>query len=239
MPLPQHIGIIMDGNGRWAKAQGLPRTEGHRAGVKAFDTICEYACDLGIPYLTFYAFSTENWSRPQAEVDAIMNLLRHQLDEMERREEENRRKGFRIRYIGDLGEGSPVPSDILARLRDMEERSSHNTRTTVNVAVNYGGQREIVQAAQSLALRVMRGELHPKRIDEAAFANALYTAGQPVLDLLIRPSGELRLSNFMLWQAAYAELWFSDILWPDFDTDAFDTALADYAKRSRRFGDVG
>jgi len=236
--LPKHVGIIMDGNGRWAKQRGLPRTEGHKAGVDAFERICEYAADMGIPHLTFYAFSTENWSRPQIEVDAIMALFRRQLDEAKRRRDENEQKRWRIRYIGDLREGGPVPGDILRLLREMEDESAGRDKTVVNIAVNYGGRQEILAATKRLAKLCAAGALHPDELTEQDIENGLFTAGQPMPDLIIRPSGELRLSNFLLWQSSYAELWFSDVLWPDFTTAQFDQALADFAKRNRRFGDV-
>ncbi|MCL2107004.1 MAG: polyprenyl diphosphate synthase [Oscillospiraceae bacterium] len=236
--LPKHIGIIMDGNGRWAKRRGLPRTEGHKAGVDAFERVCECAADLGVPYLTFYAFSTENWRRSPEEVSAIMELFRRQLREGERRQAENEEKRWRIRYIGDLEEGGPVPDDILALLRDMEEKSSFREETVVSIAVNYGGQQEILRAARRLAALVQKGQLAPEDISERDIEDGLYTAGQPMPDLIIRPSGELRLSNFLLWQSAYAELWFSDILWPDFTERDLDRALEDFALRQRRFGDI-
>ena len=235
---PAHVAIIMDGNGRWAKQRGLPRSEGHKAGVDAFERICEYAADIGIAHLTFYAFSTENWARPQVEVDAIMALFRRQLQEAKRRRAENEQKRWRIRYIGDLREGGPIPSDILRLLREMEEESSVQDKTVVNIAVNYGGRQEILAATQRLAKLCVQGSLAPEAITEQDIEAGLTTAGQPMPDLIIRPSGEFRLSNFLLWQSSYAELWFSDILWPDFSTAHFDRALADYAQRNRRFGDV-
>jgi len=236
--LPQHIGIIMDGNGRWAKQRGLPRPVGHKAGVEAFQRICEYAADLGVKYLTFYAFSTENWQRPPEEVDAIMELFRSQLDDMERRRAENEQRKFRIRYIGGLEEGGPVPADILCRLRKMEQESSTQDQTVINIAVNYGGRSEILHAARQLAERCVKGEMRPEELTEADLEDGLYTAGQDMPDLIIRPSGEQRLSNFLLWQSAYAELWFSDILWPDFSCEDLDMAIEDYGKRNRRFGDI-
>jgi len=237
--LPNHIGIIMDGNGRWAKQRGLPRTEGHKAGVDAFERICEYAADMGIPHLTFYAFSTENWARPQLEVDAIMALFRRQLGEAKRRRAENEQKRWRIRYIGDLREDGPVPADILKLLREMEGESAARDKTVVNIAVNYGGRQEILSATRRLAKLCALGAMNPDKLCEQDIEDGLFTAGQPMPDLIIRPSGELRLSNFLLWQSAYAELWFSDVLWPDFSAADFDRALAAFAERNRRFGDVG
>ena len=237
--LPQHIGIIMDGNGRWAGQRGLPRSMGHRAGVQAFERICEYAADLGVKYLTFYAFSTENWQRPPEEVEAIMSLFRRQLDDMERRREENKRRKFRIRYIGDLRAGGPVPGDILARLRQMEEESAAQTQTVINIAVNYGGRAEILSAARQLARRCLDGEMRPEDLKEEDLEAHLYTAGQPMPDLIIRPSGEQRLSNFLLWQSAYAEFWFSEILWPDFTPAHLDMAIEAFGRRNRRYGNSG
>ncbi|MDR2647284.1 MAG: di-trans,poly-cis-decaprenylcistransferase [Oscillospiraceae bacterium] len=236
--LPKHVGIIMDGNGRWAKQRGLSRTEGHKAGVEAFERICEYAADIGIPHLTFYAFSTENWQRPQAEVDAIMALFRRQLDDIERRKGENEQKRWRIRYIGDLDDGGPVPRDIFLRLRDMEAQAADKDKTIVSIAVNYGGRQEILHAAKRIARLVAAGEKQADALCLQDIEDGLYTAGQPALDLIIRPSGEQRLSNFLLWQSAYAEFWFSDILWPDFRETDFDAALEAFAARNRRFGRV-
>jgi len=236
--LPKHIGIIMDGNGRWAKRRGLPRTEGHRAGVEAFERICEYAAGLGVPVLTFYAFSTENWARPPGEVAAIMGLFRSQLEQTKLRQAENERKRWRIRYIGDLREGGPVPADILQLLREMEQSSADMDKTVVNIAVNYGGRQEILSATRRLARLCAEGLLDPDKLTGQDIEDGLYTAGQPMPDLIIRPSGELRLSNFLLWQCAYAELWFSDVLWPDFTPAHLDEALAAYAARNRRFGEI-
>lgn len=229
----------MDGNGRWAQKRGLPRTEGHKAGVRAFERVCEYAAGLGIPVLTFYAFSTENWTRPPEEVAAIMALFRRQLEEAQRRRAENESKGWRIRYIGDLEEGGPVPADILRLLRDMERQSVDKDKTVVNIAVNYGGRQEILRAVRRLAQLAEKHVLYPGEITERDVADGLYTAGQPDPDLIIRPSGEQRLSNFLLWQSAYAEYWYSDVLWPDFTERHLDDALEAYARRNRRFGDVG
>lgn len=231
--MPAHIGIIMDGNGRWAKRQGLPRSEGHKQGAKTFRTICEYAADIGIRYLTFYAFSTENWSRPADEIAAVMDLFRDYLREAEERREENKKKGFRIRYIGDTTE---LPPDIIELIKTVESESSTAGKTTVNLAVNYGGRQEILHAVQALAKRTASGEISPDALTLRDIEAGLYTAGQPDPDLIIRPSGEYRLSNFLIWQAAYAEFWYSDILWPDFTTDDLDKAIEDFSKRSRRFG---
>ncbi len=233
--LPKHIGIIMDGNGRWAKQRGLERTEGHRAGANTFRTVCDYGADLGIEYMTFYAFSTENWKRPPKEVSAIMKIFRDYLDEANAREAENEKRGLRFHLTG---EKKGLPPDIVKNLETLEKKSAGKKVMTVNLAINYGGRDEIVHAAKALAQKVKRGEIKPGDIDEASISENLFTAGQPDPDLIIRPSGEYRLSNFMIWQAAYSEFWFSDILWPDFTPDDLDRAILDYCKRNRRFGGV-
>ncbi len=233
--LPVHVGIIMDGNGRWAKRQGLQRSDGHKQGAKTFKKICEYAADIGIEYLTFYAFSTENWNRPPDEVAAIMNLFRDYLHEAEERKEENVKRGFRLRYIG---ERAGLPEDIIDLIDTAERESSGCKRTIVNLAVNYGGRQEILQSVRSIAYRIAAGEIAPEEITQADIEAGLYTAGQPDPDFIIRPSGEYRLSNFLIWQAAYAEFWYSDILWPDFSPEDFDMAIKDYLKRNRRFGGI-
>ena len=233
--LPRHIGIIMDGNGRWAKQRGLGRSEGHKAGAEVFRRICEYARDIGIEYLTFYAFSTENWKRPAEEVSAIMNLFRDYLDEAKEREEENNEKGLCVRYIGDR---SVLPDDIRLMMNELEKRSDDKDVITINLAVNYGGRDEILHAVKAIAKRVEAGEIKADEINLKDIDGNLYTAGQPDPDLIIRPSGEYRLSNFLIWQAAYSEFWFSDILWPDFTSEHLDKAILDFAKRNRRFGGV-
>ncbi len=233
--LPRHIGIIMDGNGRWAKQRGLPRSEGHKMGAEVFRAICEYGRDIGIECLTFYAFSTENWKRPADEVAAIMNLFRDYLFEAQEREEENKEKGMRIRYIG---ERSALPEDIVNLIDELEKSSSDKNVITINLAVNYGGRDEILHAVKAIAKKVEAGEIKADDIGLNDIDGNLFTAGQPDPDLIIRPSGEYRLSNFLIWQAAYSEFWFSDILWPDFTSDDLDKAILDYAKRNRRFGGV-
>ena len=233
--LPRHIAVIMDGNGRWAKRRGLPRTDGHKKGAEVFRQVCQYASDIGIEYLTFYAFSTENWKRSAQEVDAIMNLLRHYLAEMEEREDENKEGGYRIRFLG-AREG--MPEDIARLMDEVEERSKDKTRMFVNLCVNYGGRDEIVHAARALAEQVQSGELQPQDITEQLLSDALYTAGQPDPDLVIRPSGEFRLSNFLIWQAAYAEFYYDDVLWPDFGPRDLDRAIEAYRNRDRRFGNA-
>ena len=210
--LPRHIGIIMDGNGRWAKQRGLERSEGHKAGANVFRRICDYGAELGIECMTFYAFSTENWKRPPKEVEAIMNLFREFLGEAQDREEENEQKGLRIRYVGDR-EG--LPEDIIELINTLE-KGSLDKKTIVNIAVNYGGRNEILHSVKKIAAQVEAGELKAEDIDLKNIEDNLFTAGLPDPDLIIRPSGEYRLSNFLIWQAAYSEFWFSDILWPDF-----------------------
>ena len=233
--LPLHVGIIMDGNGRWATKRGLPRSEGHKQGAKVFRTICEYAADIGIKYLTFYAFSTENWARPQQEVEAVMDLFREYLEEARQRQEENVEKGFRLRYIGDL---SALPADIVDMVETAQRDSQQAKKTVVNLAVNYGGRQEILRSVRSLVEQAANGSLDAEKIELEDIEKGLYTAGQPDPDLIIRPSGEYRLSNFLIWQAAYSEFWYSDILWPDFTKDDLDRALQDFAYRNRRFGGV-
>ena len=233
--LPRHIGIIMDGNGRWAKQRGLNRSEGHKAGAQVFRNICNYAEDIGIECLTFYAFSTENWKRPAEEINAIMNLFRDYLMEAQEKEEENEEKGMRIRYIG---ERSGLPEDIVGMIEQLESLSAEKHKITVNLAVNYGGRDEIIHAVKKIAKRVEAGELKPEDITQEDIDGNLFTAGLPDPDLIIRPSGEYRLSNFLIWQSAYSEFWFSDILWPDFTPDDLDKAIIDYSKRNRRFGGV-
>ncbi len=233
--LPKHVAIIMDGNGRWAKSRNLPRTEGHKVGGKVFRKICDYAADLGIEYLTFYAFSTENWKRPQAEVDSIMDLFRDYLNEMEEREEENEERGYNIRFIG---EKTGMPEDILRHFETVESDSEKQFKTHINIAVNYGGRSEIVHSVKEIAKKITAGEISVDDINEDMISENIYTAGQPDPDLIIRPSGEYRLSNFLTWQSAYAEFWYSDILWPDFTQEDFNKALEEFSKRHRRFGGI-
>ena len=233
--LPQHVAIIMDGNGRWAKQKGLKRTEGHKVGAEVFRNIAKYCSDLGIKHVTFYAFSTENWKRSKTEVAAIMNLFRKYLDEMQRRAEENEEAGYNIRFIGSR-EG--MPKDIVKLMNTVEERSKDKSNTYVNLAVNYGGRAEIVESVKTIAERVKNGTLKIEDITEDTVSAGIYTAGQPDPDLIIRPSGEFRLSNFLLWQSAYAEIYIDDVLWPDYKPEDLDRALEAYAKRNRRFGGV-
>lgn len=231
--VPQNLGIIMDGNGRWAKKRGLPRQAGHVTGAQVFRKITKYCERCGVKYLTVYAFSTENWKRPQEEVDAIMNLLRQYLKEsLADFQQEN----IRTRFIGDR---SALAEDILDLMREAEETTAHKTGMTLNIALNYGGQQELTAAARSLARRVQAGEIAPEDIDETMLEAALYTEDQPPVDLVLRPSGEYRLSNFLVWQSAYAEFVFlDDVLWPDFTEADLERAFEIYARRNRRFGGV-
>ncbi len=233
--LPQHVAIIMDGNGRWAKQRGLKRTEGHKVGAEVFRDIAKYCSDLGIKHVTFYAFSTENWKRSKTEVAAIMNLFRKYLDEMQRRAEENEEAGYNIRFIGSR---KGMPKDIVKLMDTVEERSKDKSNTYVNLAINYGGRAEIVESVKKIAQKVKDGTLKIDDITEDTISDGIYTAGQPDPDLIIRPSGEYRLSNFLLWQSAYSEIYIDDVLWPDYKKEDLDKALEAYAKRNRRFGGV-
>lgn len=231
--LPAHIAIIMDGNGRWAKKRGLERSEGHKEGAKVFKKITEYAAKIGIKYITFYAFSTENWKRSQTEVGNLMNIFRAYLDEMQEREEENETSGYNIRFIGQK-EG--LPEDIVNMINIVERDSSDKDRIHVNIAINYGGRAEIVKAVKEIAADVKEGKISESDIDEALVSQHIYTCGQPDPDLIIRPSGEYRLSNFLIWQAAYSEFYYDDILWPDYTSDDLDKAIEAFSNRNRRFG---
>ncbi len=233
--LPKHVGVIMDGNGRWAKNRGLERSEGHKAGANVFRTICEYACDLGIECITFYAFSTENWARPELEIKGIMSLLRSYLLEALERKKENEEKGMRIKFIGDV---SRVDKDLQKMIKIIEKQSAGKTRTVVNIAVNYGGKQELLRAFKEAAKDIESGKLSAEDVTDELIEKNLYTPDFPSCDLIIRPSGEYRLSNFLTWQSAYSEFWFSDILWPDFTVENFNEALRAYEKRNRRFGGI-
>lgn len=225
----------MDGNGRWAKQRDLPRYKGHIEGAKTFRKIGEFAADLGIKCMTFYAFSTENWKRPQEEVDAIMQLFREYLLEADDRKSENEEKGICLRFIGDR---KGIPSDILALMENTEKESSAKNKVLLNIAVNYGGRHEITEGVKAIAQRVANGEINPDEITEDMISDSLYTKDMPDPDLIIRPSGEYRLSNFLTWQSAYSEFWFSNVLWPDFSEDDLLEALREFEKRNRRFGGV-
>lgn len=230
--LPSHIGIIMDGNGRWAKKRGLPRKAGHRQGAKTFRTITRYCSDIGIKYLTVYAFSTENWKRPQEEVDALMSLFKSYLNEAL---EDFKDDSIVVKFIGDKS----VFNDELRELMiENEESSKDRDGMVLNIAMNYGSRDEIVRAVRNISEDVRNGKISSDDITENLFSNYLYTAGQPDPDLIIRPSGEYRISNFLLWQSAYTEFVIMNKLWPDFQKSDFDEALKIYSSRNRRYGGV-
>ncbi len=230
--IPQHIAIIMDGNGRWAKKRGLPRTAGHRAGAKAVEKICEEAYNAGVKYLTIYAFSTENWSRPAEEVNMLMNLLRDYLSDSLANAKKNNMK---IRVIGDRNALSP---DIRDRIKETEEASRNYTGLNFQIAINYGGQDEILRAVKKIGERIKAGDILPEDITIRTIEDSLDTAGIPAPDLLIRTSGEQRLSNFLLWQLSYTEFYFCDTLWPDFGKKQLLEAIKYYNTRDRRYGGV-
>ncbi len=223
--LPLHIGIIMDGNGRWAKKRGMPRNVGHRAGAETLKKITTYCDEIGVKAVTAYTFSTENWKRPQPEIDGIMALLREYLTDYKKNLGD---KNAVIKVIGDI---SVLDDDIKELIAKTEDFTKDNTGVVLNLAINYGGRDEIVRAAKEL---LSCGE----EINEQNIDRHLYTSNLPPVDLIIRPSGEKRLSNFLLWQSAYAELWYDDVLWPDFTTKDLDRAIADFSKRNRRYGGV-
>ncbi|MGL6341052.1 MAG: isoprenyl transferase [Waterburya sp.] len=228
--LPEHVAVIMDGNGRWAKKRGLPRIEGHRRGANTLKEMLRYCKNLGIKTLTAYAFSTENWGRPTGEVNFLMTLfeklLQKELREMEAEE-------VCINFIGDI---TPLPPSLKQEMYHSMERTKNNQGVFFNVAINYGSRHEIVKACQKLAEKVQKGELTSDQIDEGAIARHLYTSASSDPDLLIRTSGEMRLSNFLLWQLAYTEIYVTDTLWPDFNQQQFDRALMSFQQRDRRFG---
>ena len=231
LPPPRHIAIIMDGNGRWARKRGLPRTAGHSAGAEAFRRIANYCRSLGVEYLTVYAFSTENWKRSEEEIGGIMLLLRKYLEEALKDMEKNR---VRFRFFGDLSRLSP---QLRKLCRDAESRSVEYD-VQVNFCLNYGGRDEIVRAARAFAAEVAAGKRSPQELTEGLFDTYLYSAGVPDPELIIRPSGEMRTSNFLLWQSAYSEYVFMDVLWPDFGPEDLDKAIAEYHRRNRRFGGI-
>ena len=233
--LPAHIGIIMDGNGRWAKNRGLPRKMGHIEGAKTFRKIGEYAGNLGIRHISFYAFSTENWARPEDEVTAIMKLFGDYLKEAEDRLQENLEKGIRLRFLGDR---SALTDELRYAMDYLEDATKDMTKVNLNLAINYGGQQEILHSVKNIAEDILSEKIKPQDITLETIQAGLYTKEQPPVDLVIRPSGEQRLSNFLLWQSAYAEFWYSDVLWPDFTENDFDEALRAFEKRNRRFGGV-
>ncbi len=228
--IPTHIAIVMDGNGRWAKRRGLPRQAGHKVGAEAFRTIANYAKSIGLSYLTVYAFSTENWKRSDEEVDAIMELLERYLREAIADMDKNR---VRFCFFGDLSRLSP---ELREEARIAAERSSKYEGVQVNFCLNYGGRAEILRAAQRFAAQCAAGEAKPEELTEQRFSDLMYSAGIPDPELVIRPGGELRISNFLLWQSAYAEYYFTDVLWPDFGPKELDLAIDAFNHRNRRFG---
>ena len=226
-PLPEHIAIIMDGNGRWAKKRNLPRTAGHAAGSKNFKDIARYCNKIGLKYLTVYAFSTENWKRPADEVSNIMNILRDYLKDAKNFKDEN----IKVKFIGNI---SVLDEDIRILIKDAEDASADATGLHLNIALNYGGRDEIIHAVKEI---VAEG-ISPDEITEQTISDRLYTKGQPDPDFIIRPSGEYRLSNYLIWQSAYAEYWFSDVLWPDFKPRHLEEAIDEFNRRNRRFGGI-
>ncbi len=231
-PKPEHVAVIMDGNGRWANAKGLSRIAGHKRGVDSVKSLIKGCIQHDIRYLSIFAFSSENWTRPRAEVDALMDLLINALETQTRKLNEN---GIRLQLLGDL---SKFNEQIQTLAASALEQTSHNNKLILNVAINYGGRWDITQACQRLAERVASGEIQSSDITEQALTNELSTSDMPDPDLYIRTSGEYRISNFLLWQAAYSEFYFTDVLWPDFDEAAFTDALLKYMRRDRRFGNA-
>ena len=232
MNVPQHVAIILDGNGRWAKKRGMPRNYGHAQGSKNVERICEEAYKMGIQYLTVYAFSTENWSRPKSEVDALMKLLRDYMKTCLKTADKNR---MRVRVLGDK---TALDEDICTRIAELEEATKDNDGLCFQIALNYGSRDEMVRAMKRLCADCREGKVKTEEIDEALFETYLDTHGIPDPDLLIRTSGEQRLSNYLLWQLAYAEFYFTDVLWPDFTKKELEKAIAYYNSRDRRFGGV-
>ena len=231
--VPTHVAVIMDGNGRWARARGKPRHSGHRAGVKSVRATVERAAERGVQYLTLFAFSSENWSRPEEEVSSLMSLF---VEALRREVADLHRNNVRLRFIGALGQ---LSNGLRGKIAAAEEKTAGNTGLVLNVAVAYGGRWDITNAARSLAGRVAQGEMDAEAITADALAGELQLGGVPDPDLLIRTGGEQRISNFLLWNLAYAELWFTDVLWPEFDKDEFDRALQAFASKQRRYGQTG
>ena len=230
--LPKHVAIIMDGNGRWAKSQNKERTFGHKNAIKAVREVISACNEVGIPYLTLYTFSTENWNRPTEEVDTLMNLLSSTLLQ---EAEEIFSKGIRIRAIGDL---EALPEDVRNQLYNIMELTKNNTKGNLTLALSYGSQKEILNAVKELCKKLKNGDINENDIDEKLFEQHLYTKEIPPVDLLIRTSGEVRVSNFLLWQIAYAEMQFIDVLWPDFTKETFFQCILDYQTKERRFGKI-
>ncbi len=229
--IPKHIGIIMDGNGRWAKKRMLPRNMGHKKGAEVFQDITRYCNELGLESVTFYAFSTENWKRPAEEVNGIMSLLKEYLIKAFDYEKENNKVVF-------LGDKSAFSGELLELMLDIEEKTKDRTGMTLNIALNYGARNEIVYATKNIAQMVKNGEIDIDDIDEQLVSDNLYTKGQPDPDFILRPSGEKRISNFLLWQIAYSEFVYMDVLWPDFTRKDLDDAIIEFNRRNRRFGGV-
>lgn len=232
MRIPQHVALILDGNGRWAKKKGMPRNYGHAQGSKNVEKICEEAWRMGIKYLTVYAFSTENWNRPKSEVEALMKLLRNYMKTCIKTADKN---DMKVRVIGDM---TGLDDDIKKRIVELEEASKNNQGLNFTIAINYGSRDEMIRATKRLAKDCVEGKVSVDAIDESLYASYLDTAGIPDPDLLIRTSGELRLSNYLLWQLAYTEFYFTDVLWPDFTKEDLMDAIAAYNRRDRRFGGV-
>jgi len=230
--LPRHIAIIMDGNGRWAKARGMPRVYGHKKGVDTAKRIIEKTWELGIPYLSLFAFSKENWERPRDEVETLFFLLEVYLD---KELPDMQKKGIRFRAVGDV---DAFPDRLKIKIREVEEATRKNNRLNLCLALNYGGKQEILSAVKKIAKAIKRGSIEPEELDESLFRNFLHTKDIPDPDLLIRTSGEMRISNFYLFQLAYTELYFTPVCWPDFNEEEYMKALLDYQKRERRFGRV-
>lgn len=230
--LPNHVGIIMDGNGRWAKLRGLPRTAGHAVGVKTFKTIVFYAKDMGLKNLTVYAFSTENWKRPAEEIEKIMQLLEQMIDEAMTEFVIHK---VRIRFLGDR---SKIKPELIKKMDEITKVTAEFTDTTLYIALNYGGQQEICNAVKNISVLYKNGEISIDDINTELISNNLYYPEFNEVDLVIRPSGEKRLSNFLLWQSAYAEFWYADVLWPDFKPKHLEQAIYDYQNRNRRFGGI-
>ncbi len=231
--IPRHVAIIMDGNGRWAKNKKKPRHSGHRAGVKAVRKSVETAAERGIEHLTLFAFSSENWSRPEDEVSSLMNLF---IEALRREVEELHRNNVKLKFVGALNE---LSAGLKQKISDSEDKTSLNTGLCLTVAIAYGGRWDIIEASKAIAGRVADGSMQIDEIDDEVFASALQMADTPDPDLLIRTGGEQRISNFLMWNLAYSELWFTDVLWPEFDAAVFDEALAFYASKQRRFGHTG
>lgn len=230
--IPKHIAIIMDGNGRWAKKRNLPRRMGHKAGVETIRRVLKEADKLGVKYMTLYAFSTENWKRPKEEVNALMKLLiqylRQEINELHK-------NGVKINVLGDI---TKLPKECQEEIEKSVDKTKNNKGITMNIALNYGGRDEILRAVKSISEEVLKGNINVEDINDEVMENYLYTKGVPDPDIIIRPSGEQRLSNFLLWQCAYSEFWYSDICWPDFKEEDLHRAIYDFQRRDRRFGGV-